>query len=487
MDVTTDNKEGPKRCFVIMGFGIKTDFATGRIIDLNKSYKYLIKPVVESKGLICVRADEILTSGSIDYQMYQELYNADIVIADISTSNVNAFYELGIRHALKRRTTIVISEDKLVYPFDLNHIKITSYTHLGGAIDYEEVLRFNKVLGETIDAVLNIEEPDSPVYSFLRELTPPFIDVKMPEVLEMENEFKLPLVDSRGDELKSGNEQGSKTLGFLIEEGETALQKKEYADAKSYFDAALKMCKAEAHQNAYLVQRLAFTTYKAKLPDELSALNEAIRLISSLDLDHTNDTETVSLAGRIEKELFEKGRGDHHLTNAIQYYERGYILLQNRYHGINLAFLLDKRADSSIYNTKEDKIADMIWANRIRRQVLNMCENEWNEIISRKNREALNEILEDNAKHAAYDEADVIADDNTQMFWILVNKAEAHFGLGEMEEYRKALAMAKEIKHDEWMIQAVNTQCDNLSEIFKKHGHLLNISLIEDEKAKILK
>src|SRR4028119_286289 len=120
-----------KRCFVVMGFGLKTDFATGRKLDLNKTYRLLIKPVVESRDIICIRADEIHHSGPIDVPMYQELLKADLVIADLSTANVNAFYELGIRHALRPRTTIVISEDKLTYPFDLNHIKITSYTHLG--------------------------------------------------------------------------------------------------------------------------------------------------------------------------------------------------------------------------------------------------------------------------------------------------------------------------------------------------------------------
>ena len=39
------------RCFVVMGFGTKTDYATGRKLDLNKSYRLLIKPVVEEKGL----------------------------------------------------------------------------------------------------------------------------------------------------------------------------------------------------------------------------------------------------------------------------------------------------------------------------------------------------------------------------------------------------------------------------------------------------
>ena len=157
------SSNGQRRCFVVMGFGTKTDYATGRKLDLNKSYRLLIKPVVEEKGLVCIRADEIRHSGSIDVPMYKELLKADVVIADLSTANVNAFYELGIRHALRPHTTIVISEDKLVYPFDLNHIKITSYTHLGEGIEYEEVERFRKILGETLQAVLDKNEPDSPV------------------------------------------------------------------------------------------------------------------------------------------------------------------------------------------------------------------------------------------------------------------------------------------------------------------------------------
>jgi hypothetical protein len=105
--------------------------------------------------------------------MYQQLLTADLVVADLSTANVNAFYELGIRHALRPRTTIIMSEDQLSYPFDVNHITINKYTHLGDSIDYFEVLRFQKVLSDTIDAVLKDNEPDSPVYTFLSNLVPP--------------------------------------------------------------------------------------------------------------------------------------------------------------------------------------------------------------------------------------------------------------------------------------------------------------------------
>ena len=61
----TDTKR--KRCFVVQGFGTKTDFRTGRTLNLDDSYS-IIKEAVEDAGLECVRADEIMHSGSIDVQ-----------------------------------------------------------------------------------------------------------------------------------------------------------------------------------------------------------------------------------------------------------------------------------------------------------------------------------------------------------------------------------------------------------------------------------
>src|SRR4051794_1461061 len=113
-----------------MGFGTKTDPQTGRTINLDKSYRGVIKPAVEDAGLECVRADEIVHAGSIELTMYQQLLEADVVVADISTCNPNAMYELGVRHGLRPYTTVIVAEDKIVYPFDVAHIVIRMYTHL---------------------------------------------------------------------------------------------------------------------------------------------------------------------------------------------------------------------------------------------------------------------------------------------------------------------------------------------------------------------
>ena len=140
-------------CFVVMGFGKKTDYPTGRVLDLDKSYKAIIKPAAEAAGYECTRADEIQHSGNINVPMYQQLLNADVVIADVSTYNPNAFYELGVRHALKPYTTITIAEDKLVFPFDVGQIAIRKYHHLGEGIDYDEVERMRHELRDAIMAV----------------------------------------------------------------------------------------------------------------------------------------------------------------------------------------------------------------------------------------------------------------------------------------------------------------------------------------------
>ena len=106
-------------CFVIMGFGMKADFETGRTLDLNATYEAIIEPAVTESGLRCVRADEIVHSGLIDEKMCEALYRADLVVADISTGNVNAAYELGVRHALRPYSTIIMKEREGRLHFDL--------------------------------------------------------------------------------------------------------------------------------------------------------------------------------------------------------------------------------------------------------------------------------------------------------------------------------------------------------------------------------
>src|SRR4051812_6167876 len=66
-----------------------------------------------------IRADKISRPGMIDAQVIQHLLDAELVIADLSTLNANAFYEIGIRHmAQKPVIHMQLAEDDI--PFDVS-------------------------------------------------------------------------------------------------------------------------------------------------------------------------------------------------------------------------------------------------------------------------------------------------------------------------------------------------------------------------------
>ncbi len=105
-----------KQCFVIMPIGSGEDYE--RCKDI---YERMIKETVEDAGLElqCIRADEVSKPGAIIKDIMKRLYEADVVIADLSGLNANVCYELGVRHALKGGTIMIVDDgegQKGAYP-----------------------------------------------------------------------------------------------------------------------------------------------------------------------------------------------------------------------------------------------------------------------------------------------------------------------------------------------------------------------------------
>lgn len=97
-----------------------------------------------------------------------DLSTAFLVIADLTGSKPNVFYELGIRHAL-RTGTILITQDLNSMPSDLQGYYAFEYTYTDKAHEYElHYSQFAKELHEKIDAFIDGKIPsDSPVSDFL--------------------------------------------------------------------------------------------------------------------------------------------------------------------------------------------------------------------------------------------------------------------------------------------------------------------------------
>ena len=433
-------------CFVVMGFGKKTDFETGRTLDLDKSYRNMIKPAVEAAGLKCVRADEIVHSGLIDVPMYQQLLEADVVVADVSTSNRNAYYELGVRHALRPYTTVVVSEDGFkTAPFDINHIVIRTYHHLGEDIGFDEVMRFRGELTKAISEILAKtpeEKRDSPVYEFLERLTPPSIAKAAEEAIAAAMDAEAAPV------LNPGAAASEETHSMLMQQVDDAQSQGDFVTAKTLLSSIRQMMKAQAPtkpEDPYIVQRLALLTYKSKSPSEQEALIAARDLLSSLDPATSNDTETLGLWGAVHKRLWYATKDKTNLDEAVRGYERGFYLRNDYYNGINLAYTLNERAAVEGAEPAE-AIADFILARRVRKEVLEICE----------------EGLANNSLTTSDASEQALKQFQDSQYWILATMAEACFGLGDDAKGEKWLAKAAEAASKPWMAETTNGQIAKL-------------------------
>ena len=66
-------------------------------------YEQIIKPALEDAGFDVARADSVLSQQNILRDVIKGIATADLVVADLTTSNPNVMYELGICHGLKIR------------------------------------------------------------------------------------------------------------------------------------------------------------------------------------------------------------------------------------------------------------------------------------------------------------------------------------------------------------------------------------------------
>jgi hypothetical protein len=122
--------------------------------------KGIIKPVFEKyfSTYRVVRADEIMQQGNISSQVINRLFDADLVIADMSLENANAFYELAIRHMKRLPTIHMIRNDENI-PFDVFPYRAVKFSY-NDPSDLEVAKEeLHNVVEETIKKDFVVENP----------------------------------------------------------------------------------------------------------------------------------------------------------------------------------------------------------------------------------------------------------------------------------------------------------------------------------------
>ncbi len=106
----------PPMAFVVMQF----------TKPYNELYSEIIKPICEEFGIKAIRADETFGTGIIITDIARQITDASFVVAEITPSNPNVYYEVGYSHALNK-PTILIAEKGTELPFDVSPFRILFY------------------------------------------------------------------------------------------------------------------------------------------------------------------------------------------------------------------------------------------------------------------------------------------------------------------------------------------------------------------------
>ena len=119
----------------------------------DQVFHYIIEPAAKEYDYDATRSDLISKPGIITKQIIEYLFSSELVIADLTTNNVNVIYELALRHAF-RKQVIQIKDSGDNLPFDIAEMRTISF-------DYRFVDELEKCKSEIIKQIKNIEsEPD---------------------------------------------------------------------------------------------------------------------------------------------------------------------------------------------------------------------------------------------------------------------------------------------------------------------------------------
>lgn len=466
--------------FIVMPFGKKKG-GDGSLYDFNAIYKQLIKPALEEAGFEPFRADEETASGDILTDMFQELLLADLVLCDLSIDNANAFYELGIRHAFRKRGVMHIQAGRAYMPFDIFNVRTLPYHVTPEGVpdpvhvknDIQAIARMAKdTWASDRDAI------HSPIFNLLSGLKEP--DRKS---------LRTPLATGFWREYNEWKQrvtvaQRQKRIGdilLLTEEISNPLIKEEAIGEAG--NALANMGRNELALTQYRKglevnsSNLDFRRKEAFHLNRLNRVDEAIVKIESLLTDFPNDSEAISYLGRIYKEMWAdswkqipdktkrlKAAFDayHWLIKAIDTYLKGYrIDLNNHYPGVNaltLSSIAIHLADK--FDDKKDPDPDIA---RIRDEFLEL-------------KGALIFALE---KQVNTDNAD---------YWTLISLAELRALTADntatvVRSYRKALTASR---RNMFFLQASLSQLEILKALDMRTTFVeAGIGILEEEIARI--
>jgi len=291
------------RAFIIRGFGIKKDSA-GSQINFDDVEEKLIRPALARCNLSGGTTATYVDAGSIHADMFGEILGADVVVCDITVHNANVFYELGIRHALRKKYTVLIKGDPSAdtTPFDIAGGRYLSYPVADPASKVGELVAAIKA------GIEGVRETDSPIFQILPTLSEAnpadvrvvpmdFIEeVQRAQASQDKGWLRLLAGEVRGEVFQWDGLQAIAQAQWRVKDYSGARESWEAVRAVRPNDVKANLALANVYERLYRDERRSAL---------LEASNQAIeRLLAIETLTANHRAEALALNGRNLKTLW---------------------------------------------------------------------------------------------------------------------------------------------------------------------------------------
>jgi len=321
----------------------------GLVVDFDAVYHELIAPGIADAGLDPLRADQELTGGIIHKPMFERLILCEYAVADLTAANANVFYELGVRHAVRPASTLLVFANGVgQLPFDVANLRGLPYG-LGPDGRPAEAAADRSAIADRLKEARQ-RDPDSPIY----QLVDGFPDIQRLKTdvfrdriaIERTIKDRLAAACKEGrDAVRAVEQDLAGTPGGIadLEAGVAVDLLLSYRETEGWEEmiALVPRMSPPLARSVMVREQLALALNRAGRGDE--AERELERLLE----EQGPSSETQGILGRVHKDRWEEAarKGDPsargHLRKAIDAYLRGFEAdWRDAFPGINAVTLM---------------------------------------------------------------------------------------------------------------------------------------------------
>lgn len=340
-------------------------------IDFDIIYEKLVKPAIIEAGLEPLIEKQEKDFGSIYKTMFEKIILCEFCIADLTNMNPNAYFELGMRYAVRPYSTIpIIASSHFPMPFDVLVNRTFAY-QVDKDFNLSNLDADIKTLAEILTNARQDRSTDSPLYdmvngiSFQNSVAHEKTDVFRDKVV-YDKTIKDQLAYARN--ASDGNPANDKATRIAaidkvvaenlplseVETGVIIDMMISYRNIEAFDEMKAFIEKMPRYVfNTVLVrEQYAFVLNrnggKANPVDDVM-IGNAESVLKQLEADGKASSETYGIWGRIYKDKFDRaykkndmGEARTHLKKALEYYKKGFEFdPRDAYPGINYATCLE--------------------------------------------------------------------------------------------------------------------------------------------------